>query len=100
MILISNLLEDLERAMIINMTRGKREALLQREAEAAEVMGSFRNRSSCRTEKLKGAKVPLHTERQGKKWRKIQVLKQLGYQLVTQVHILDQPNKRREQGLT
>jgi len=72
---ISNPSEDLERAMITNMTRDKREALLQREAEAAEAMESFQNRSFCRTEKQKGVKVPLHTEKQDKKWTKFQVLK-------------------------
>jgi hypothetical protein len=77
MILISNPLEDFVRAMTTNMTRGKREPLLQREAEAAEVMESFQNHSSCRTEKPKGVKVHLPTEKQDKKLmnRKFQVLK-------------------------
>ena len=89
MILISNPLEDFVRAMTTNMIGGKREPLLQREAEAAEVMESFQNHSSRRTEKPKGVKVHLRTEKQDKKWmnRKSQVLKQLGYQQVTQVHI-------------
>jgi len=79
MILISNLLEDFERVMTINMISGKRinrgtceallqiEEILQREVEAAEVTESFQNRSSSREEKLKGAKVHLHTEKQDKK---------------------------------
>ena len=49
-------------------------------------MESFQNHSSSRTEKLKGAKVHLHTEKQDKKW-KAQVLKLLEYLLATtQVH--------------
>ena len=72
---ISNPSEDLERAMITNMIGDKRKALPRREAEAAEAMGSFQNRSSCRTEKQKGVKAPLHTEKQDKKWTRFQVLK-------------------------
>ena len=54
--LISNLLENLELVMFINIIRGKIEAILQREVETAEAMGSFRNSSSWRTEKLKKPK--------------------------------------------
>ena len=108
MILISNQSEDSERVMTTNMIRDKidleeehlrREELRRREVGAAGVMESCRNRC-CRTEKLKGVKAHLPTEKQDKKW-KVQALNLPEYPpATTQVHTWDQRPKKREQDLT
>ena len=86
--------------MITNMIGDKREVRQLREVEAAGAMESFQNRNSCKTEKQRGVTVPLLTDKQDKKWTKIQVLRQRGYQLVTRVHISDPHSKKREQDPT